>query len=115
MINLSMVQALNLWSDLEAAHYGENGFGGHTAEIYIYRCMPNEPSASAHRISEPGTLGDASREAYGKATRSLYALLVHFQGTHDAEIEINGRLLGPWFADLACTHRVHVTVTPRTR
>jgi len=123
MHNLSMVQALSLWSDLEAAYYGKNGFGGDTAQIYVYRAMQHEPFVA--RLAELGrsvhvhTDADIpldvrlAREAYDTAHESLHALFVHFATTHRARIEVEGRELGEWFKSARFDHRIHVKVTPR--
>jgi hypothetical protein len=39
MKSLSIQQELLVWSELTAAYYGENKYGGDTAEIYAYRLM----------------------------------------------------------------------------
>lgn len=51
MHNVSMIQALSVWSELEQAYYGDNGFGGDTAEIYAYRLARQTP----HVTSEQST------------------------------------------------------------
>lgn len=38
-----MTQALSIWSELEQAYYGDNAYGGDTAEIYAYRLQPADP------------------------------------------------------------------------
>jgi hypothetical protein len=40
MLNISLPNALSIWSDLEAALYGVNNYGGTVAEIYAYRITP---------------------------------------------------------------------------
>ena len=52
MKNLSMVQALEIWSDLESAYYGENSFGGDTAELYAYRFLPFSPRATMGKVPQ---------------------------------------------------------------
>jgi len=95
MHNLSMVQALSLWSDLEAAYYGKHHYGGDVAEIYIVRAMTRDEK-----------LVDSIMDA----NQSLYALFTHFIETHDAIIEINKRELGEWMKTAAFDHRIHVRV-----
>lgn len=80
MQNLSMVQALSIWSELEAAYYGKNGFGGDTAEIYAYRLMPMSPSFD-HRV-------EVRDEFNAQATRSLIALVEHFEETHECAVYV---------------------------
>jgi hypothetical protein len=107
MIRLSMAQALSLWTDLEAALRGEAAFGGHVAELYVYRCMSMTPR-------------DMFRDAHAvrAANESLHSLLVHFATERNADITIlEGREksveLGEWLKTSDNTHRWHVRVEPR--
>jgi hypothetical protein len=115
MHSLSMTQALSIWSDLEAAYYGKNGFGGDTAEIYIYRAMPYDPSVA--RIEHASTVdimdGDGAGSTYDRANESLHALFAHFSKTHEARIEVEGRELGEWLKTARYLHRIHVKVVFR--
>ena len=113
VIRLSMVQALSIWSDLSDAFYGKNGFGGDTAEIYLYRLMPSGPAAAAASLGEPGLHGDIAREAFDEANATLFSILAYFQKERDARIEVEGRKLGPWLSSARFNHRVHVRVRPR--
>jgi len=116
MHDLSMTQALSIWSDLEAAYYGKNSFGSDTAEIYIYRLMPFEPLVARVEFgsSPVGKIGeDAMNSTYRQASESLHALLAHFSKTRDARVEIEGRELGEWLRSACYMHRVHVKVVPR--
>lgn len=116
MHNLSMVQALSLWSELEAAFFEENRFGGDTAEIYIYRAMAHSPSISRvdvdRAMSDTSSLiGENIREVYDAANVALHDLFVHFAKTRSARIEIEGKELGEWLKTARFTHRIHVKVT----
>jgi hypothetical protein len=115
MQNLSLVQALSLWSELERAYYQKHGFGTDTAEIYLYRLMPYEPTvARADWVGgADGMLKERATEAYQQARTSLLALLTHFATTHEADLWVNGRAPGPWLIDEPFDHRVAVTVKPR--
>lgn len=117
MHNLSMVQALSIWSDLESAFFGKNGFGGDTAEIYIYRAQRYTPSLSG---ADPANVmaydfsisANNVREAYDNANEALCLLFQHFAETREAYIEVDGRALGDWLKTARYTHRIHVRVTP---
>ncbi len=115
MHDLSMTQALSIWSDLEAAYYGKNSFGGDTAEIYIYEAMPYDPTVA----SLVGVLHESERarsiagESYDQANASLCSLFTHFSRTHEARIEVEDRELGDWLRTARYMHRVHVKVVPR--
>jgi len=67
---MSMVQALSVWMELEDALHGENGYGGDTAEIYIYRFMAYRPGAGymppEEAMKAPIT-GPAVAEDYDRA------------------------------------------------
>lgn len=116
MHNLSMVQALSIWSDLEAAFFGKNRYGGNTAEIYLYRALTHCPSLSHDKaldlMSNPGSLiGENIRDAYDDANAALHDLFAHFSRIRSAQIEVEGRELGDWLKTARFTHRIHVKVT----
>ena len=116
MHNLSLNQVLSLWSDLEKAYHGTHGFGGDTAEIYIYRLMPFEPAIMRDpKAEEHGIIGSSAREAYERANKSLFKLLSKFAKDRDAAITVDEKELGPWLKTARNTHRVHVKVVPRKR
>lgn len=112
MHNLSMMQALSLWSQLERAYYGKNSFGGDTAEVYMYQCMAHEPAVARSNatVDSEGLFGDLVREAYDKANESLHNILQHFAKARNAQIEVDGKELGAWLKTARFTHRVHVRV-----
>lgn len=117
MHRISIVQALSLWSELESARCGKNGFGGNTAEIYMYRLMPRCPGGEAalHESGGQGNtiLDEMARELIQDANESLCSLLAHYAKTREAVIEIEGRELGDWLKTANFGHRVHVKVAPR--
>ncbi len=100
---ISMDQALDVWSELEAAYYGKNGFGGDTAEIYVYRLMQGSPSPDD--------------DDYLRANQALFSLLRRFQAMHtDAVISLyatrkdDGRRFGTWVHKCQETHRHHIRI-----
>lgn len=114
MHRLSLVQALAVWSELEAAYHGKNGFGSDTAEIYMHTLMPRSPSAEeAWRRGEGKgcTVFDtAAKELVQDANEALLSLLRHFAKTRKVHIEVNGKELGDWLKTADFDHRVHVKV-----
>lgn len=112
MDNLSIRQALDIWSDLEQAYHGTHGFGSDTAEIYIYRLMPFCPIAAIN-LTQPEVMQGLANEYYARANVSLYNILYHFSDRREADIEVEGRALGEWIRTGGFTHRVHVRVMPR--
>lgn len=107
---ISMLQALELWSELEKAYHGTNTFGSDTAEIYMYRVMSDSPKYEY--LEKPGILGDAAREDVANANAVLHDLLTLFAKTREATLTVEGKKLGPWLKKANFSHRVHVTVTP---
>ncbi len=119
MHNLSMAQALGVWSELEAAYYGKNGFGSDTAEIYAYRLMPRSPRLEATERASPGLNSYGAQkerhEAYIAAAHSLRALILHFEETHVVSVvvrlsETDRVPAAAWLSDNYFDHRLHVTV-----
>lgn len=115
MHNLSMAQALSIWSDLEEARLSERVGSGDTTEIYMYRLMACDPMAERGARKECGQLGaDAHAEQIAQACRSLYALLSYFREVHDRiEIEVNEKRLGDWVCTMANSWRVDVRILER--
>ena len=112
MINLSLAQALSLWSDLIDAEYGRASHG-HDAEIYAYRLMSRDPMAEvgegggASRLSE-----DAVYEQRRQAAWSLVRIVEHFVDHRDARVAIDGHDPREWLAVVGggFGHRVKVRV-----
>ncbi len=112
MNNISMNQALSIWSELWRAYYGKNGFGGDTAEIYAYRLMPYEPVVASDnpQFRETQLFKEHSNVAIVKATSSLYALLTKFQIDADCQITIDDKEIDEWVKTEIFDHRCHVRV-----
>lgn len=106
MEHISMLQALTVWSELWQAYYVKNGYGGDTAEIYAYTLQPRCPIMEQPLDSLP----EVGIELGLQAAKSLYAILCLFREKHDCSIEVNGKVLGEWFADTPFVHRCHVKV-----
>ena len=109
MNHLSMVQALDIWSDLESAYYGQNKYGGNVAEIYMFRLGLSMSSLVHRKVSK-----EQIALAAELACESLFNLLQHFQdnkgGRKHVRIKVDSRPLGAWVKKAEFTHRVHVTV-----
>jgi hypothetical protein len=89
MDNLSINQALGIWSELEQAYFGQNGFGGDTAEIYAYRLQQYHPGAVL--MKEGTVLGDQARQEQADiAGKSLYNLIRKFRDDRECSIEVDG-------------------------
>ncbi len=109
MHNISIAQALDVWSDLEQAHLGKNGFGGHTAEIYAYRLKPHNPTA----LVKGESFSDFNREWQEDATASFVALLLLFEDRRSCRINIDDMGIRQWEKEnRAFSHCARVTVIP---
>lgn len=112
MLNITMMQALELWTKLEDARHGVNSYGGHEAEIYIYTVLPYTPALQQQNQDMEGNnfFAERLREVYDQANESLYELLQLFSNRHEVPIEVEGQPLGPWLKTARYVHRVHVHV-----
>lgn len=108
LLHLSPLGLLDIWDDLLTARYGDNSFGGDTAEIYAYRCVG------------PGTAGTIfgaavgtamARDAALEAAQGLHAVLELFAARHRVTIEVDGYPFGAWVATTPFSHRAAVRVT----
>ena len=108
MNNVSMNQALSIWSELWQAYYGNNGYGGDTAEIYAYRLMPYSPSFNM----TGETFQESNDELRINAVNSLVALCNQFAKENDCVIEIDKCQLDKWVGMIGreFDHRCHVKV-----
>lgn len=105
-------QAMDVLCDIFSAYLGKHGFGGRTAEIYVYRLMPHSPSW-AHAPN-----CEIAREAHEKlihdANAALWELLGFFRGRFvDAEITVDGRKFTRRKKPPMQSHRWTVEVTRR--
>ncbi len=50
LLEVSQLELMKLWAELNEAWHGINGFGGDTAEIYSYRLQPYSPMARTGNI-----------------------------------------------------------------
>lgn len=110
MNDISMAQALSVWTDLCASRAS-----GGAVEVYLYRLMSCRPSARADADE-----GSISREAYHDQLRLAHVLLVdllrYFEDTEDATVTVDGAGLTEYKADLTsrpardARHRVEVVV-----
>ncbi len=115
MNNISMNQALDIWSDLWQAYYGRNGYGGDTAEIYAYRVMAYDPVVAAGTFSKTGfdgtsTFKEHADTVYELAASALVHILTKFEVDAECRVEINGKKPIQWIGTERFDHRVHVKV-----
>ena len=111
LATISLSQALGVWGDLVEAYHGVNGYGGDTAEVYLFRLMPRDPSAE--RGPDGGTLAAQAVVAQARAARLALADLCRLFAEHygDAIVTIEGLSIDAWpGADEHNRHRAHVHV-----
>lgn len=98
--SISINQALDVWSDLNDAYHGCNGYGGDTAEIYAYRLLPG------------GGLLDKTPEDLYEGAKALVFLCSKFSARYPSTILINGVSPAEWLETQggAFGHRAHVQV-----
>lgn len=110
MLSVSPEQVMGLWEDLMDASNGCNGYGGDTAEIYLYRFMGHNPIVMHDRM-QGGLLTEMAADAYRAAAATLHALCRTFEERRDVQVSLLGGelddLLGPQVFD----HRVHLVVS----
>jgi hypothetical protein len=101
---ISVKKAIHLWSDLEKAYFGVNGFGGHTAEIYAHRIKDPAPSL--------GFNAERDKESHTELAVALYDILSEFKESRNCSITVNDKKLGSWLKREEFAHRVHVKIVP---
>lgn len=115
MHNLSLIQAIGTWSDLEQAYFGKNHYGGDTAEIYVYRLMPYSPLVHNYLAQKTQLGREEKKEAVQKANTSLYNLLKYFAHYRNCKIKVEDTNLGKWLISAENDHRWHVQIIPHKR
>jgi len=105
--NVSMYQALQIWSELEQAYYSDNKYGGDTAEIYAYRLMPNMPG---EQFTKSLMMQQAVIEQQVLAGKDLARLCELFACTRSCQVLIDGLSPYEWSKGQPFDHRAHVQV-----
>ena len=105
MMCISQSQLLHVWSELDDAYYGKNGFGSYTAEIYAYTLAEYHPNGNKQFIDPAETKG------------TLCKILEYFAEYRNVDVYIeekpfivNGKRVDHWFWNSAFDYRVHVTI-----
>lgn len=110
MNNVSMNQALSIWSELWQAYYGDNSYGYDTAEIYAYRLMPYSPTYQmSNRCDE--SFKEQNEQVERDAAFSMRNIAYHFAKEMDCIVIIDGDDVDTWrFKNPLFSHRCHVKV-----
>jgi hypothetical protein len=107
MIRLSQMQLICLWSELEQAYYGDNKYGGDTAEIYAYTVMPFSP---IFMHPDPAFM-DRKQEYYQQAAESLVAVVALFAEQRSCWVYIDALTPAEWLKVTVYDHRCKVRVS----
>lgn len=112
MFNISILDALSIWSELEAALYGDNKYGGTVAEIYSIHVRPFSPTAweGYKNQSKIGLLFDCLIEEATENGKTLYDLLQRFKTRHKCDFEIDGMTPEEALLETPFVGRCHVEV-----
>lgn len=109
MNNISMNQALSVWSELWQAYYGDNHYGSDTAEIYAFRLMPYAPHAVYDNKSRLAI--EERHELAALAACSMRNLVWQFCKEADCKCLIDGEDCDTWLShNSEFDHRCHVKV-----
>jgi len=113
MLNISLPDALRIWSELEAALYGTNKYGGTEAEIYSSAVRPLSVCAwtAYQNQSTSGITYEALVEEATENGKTLYALLQEFKKHHRCEFVVDGVSPEDALLNSPLVHRCHVEVT----
>jgi hypothetical protein len=111
LLNISLPNALSIWSELEAAYYGDNKYGGTTAEIYAYRIK--ELSGLAYMFQQGNSRSELARQAFEEEVHEtgaiLHALLKEFQKSHTCRITVDGKGMTR-LLHYGLVHRCHIEI-----
>lgn len=106
MTNLSIQQALNVYTHLVRAYYKDHYFGTDTAEIYAYLLKQNNPSAEA---KIPG----ATKADNLQAAENLYNIILLFKEQFNCKVYVENKLFGKWVKKIDYDHRLHIKIIRR--
>jgi len=108
MHNLSQMQLLALWVQLEDAYNNVNRYGGDIAEIYAYTLQQHSPM-----LDKNTSFGQEARTfAAMQAAESLMAVVKVFQEQRDCKIQIDEKAPKAWYKFVyhKFEHRCHIKV-----
>jgi hypothetical protein len=97
MRNLSQVQLINLWSQLEQCLHGTNRYAKDTAEIYANTLFTFVPCCNLPLSTDFGTEANLAQKTL--AAHSLYEVCTLFSEIRDCRIIIDGVSLATWIQE----------------
>ncbi len=108
LATISMMQALDVWTDLVEAAGGLHAYGGDVAEIYLYRLLAHDPLIPHDERREPRAVA-----RYAEANEALHALCSAFEKRTGCVVEFeDGRPMDALLSNPPQTHRIHLRVAP---
>ena len=113
--DLSISQAVDVWSSLCDSYYGQSDWGDNSTEIYAYMVSPNSHFLNVLRGSpeeeHTSSYLEEKRRVSMIAAQNLVDLLCAFSEKYpDCDIFLEGEPLGTWFAGQEFNHRAHVEI-----
>jgi len=110
-IDLSTEKILDLWSELEAAYYGRNGYGGTVAEIYAYRCVSGEAADFDSYRDRNAVVAGANLTEILRRFARRHECVIGLQSGPDefTTIDIANKSIGPF------DHRIHLEIVDLSR
>lgn len=103
-MNLSPLQLIDIWSELEDAWNKRNGYGTDTAEIYVYKLAVCPPTYWLSKDEK------SEREVGAEAAKNLYSILKIFQEKRSCQITINDKPFGDWLLTEPLYYRCYIRV-----
>lgn len=103
---------LLLWSELEEAKLGKNGYGSDTAELYAYRFVGRQPLVDNECVHGTETWRNANAEMNREAADALVWLVDTFCRLRECFAYIDGHWPNAWREKIGDRfgHRAHVRV-----
>lgn len=110
MENVSTIQLIDLWVQLEDAYNNENSYGGNVAEIYAFTLQPRTPGYTPNKHNSLGLMDKISAEIELNSSKSLYNILTLFKSKRECTITVDNRELDEWLLKEEFIHRVEVEI-----
>ena len=100
MHRVSILQAIDVWSDLLEAYHRVNShdeYEGNEVQIYLYRLMPSCPGESFTRNTKWGV--EAKLKLAVNANSALHGLIEILLERYEAEVFLDDKPFGPWLKE----------------
>ena len=109
LLEVSQLELMKLWAELNEAWHGINGFGGDTAEVYSYRLQPYSPMAHGANETDIGNID--KRILCSNAANALVNLVEMFCHEYNCTATIDNIPPQRWKYEIDIfDHRAHVKI-----